>query len=95
MTNIAQNIISKFSSVQEIANICKVDVSTVHKWKYPKHRGGTAGLIPAQYQQLLLDGAPACGVELKPDDFFYTDFHKGERNEPPITDKKDTLQANN
>lgn len=70
MTNIAENIISKFPSPQVIADICGVDVSTVHKWKYPKKRGGQNGLVPAPYQQILIKEASKIGVELKPDDFF-------------------------
>ena len=46
------------------------DITRVHRWTYPKDRGGTGGLIPADVQQLLLDAAVKRGIELTPAHFF-------------------------
>lgn len=53
-----------------VAEIAAVHTSRVHRWTYPKERGGTGGTIPSQHQQAILDGAKARGIELRPEDFF-------------------------
>lgn len=68
--DIAARIIEKCGGPRAVAEICGVDVSRVHRWKYPPERGGTGGIIPASHQITLLEGARAAGINLRPDDFF-------------------------
>lgn len=71
MNNPAQTVIEKFGGdIAKIAGICRVHVSRVHRWTYPKEKGGTDGIIPPKRQDLLLAAAPREGVDLRRDDFF-------------------------
>lgn len=42
----------------------------VRRWTYPKDRGGTGGLIPAEVQPVLLRAARDAGLPLEPTHFF-------------------------
>ena len=42
----------------------------VRRWTYPKAKGGTGGLIPAESQHQLLDEARRQGKDLRPEHFF-------------------------
>lgn len=53
-----------------VANMVGVSISRVHRWTYPKDRGGTDGLVPSKHQQPLLDKARELGISLSPADFF-------------------------
>lgn len=66
----AKRIIEKCGGAKVVAALLDIDVSSVHKWKYPSGRGGTNGLIPSARQQELLERARAAGITLNPDDFF-------------------------
>jgi len=66
----AERIISILGSADAVATVCGVHRSRVFRWTYPKDRGGTGGLVPAQHQQALLDAARARGLPLEPADFF-------------------------
>lgn len=74
--NQAQRIIEKCGGgdfgvgVKVVAEITGVHSSRIHRWTYPKDRGGTGGIIPAQHHQPILDGARDRHLKLKPDDFF-------------------------
>ncbi len=70
MTNPAQVIIEKFGGPNEVAAICKCDISRVHRWTYPKDKGGSDGIIPPKRQDQLLAAAPSKGIKLKRDEFF-------------------------
>ena len=70
MQNPASQVIEKCGGPQAVAEILGVDVSRVHRWTYPKERGGSDGIIPTRHQQRLLDEARKRGIELEPDDFF-------------------------
>lgn len=63
----AENIIRKLGGAQAVAELLKVNVSNVHRWTYPKSRGGTGGKIPTRHQSALLDKA---GDKITPADFF-------------------------
>jgi len=67
---IAQNITRKFGGAAHLAAVVGVDVSTVYRWSYPCNRGGTGGIIPAKYHQMILDRSKCIGVDLSPSDFF-------------------------
>lgn len=70
MTTAAEKIIAKLGGPKAVAAIARVDVSAVHRWGYPRERGGTGGRIPSRHQQQLLDHARANGIDLSPSDFF-------------------------
>jgi hypothetical protein len=53
-----------------ISDITGADRSRVHRWTYPKERGGTGGVIPSQHQQRILDWARENDVPLRPEHFF-------------------------
>ena len=66
----AAAIIEKCGGHAAVAGWLGLDISRVYRWTYPKERGGTGGLIPAQYHQPILRHAIAAGKGLTPDDFF-------------------------
>jgi hypothetical protein len=68
--SIAQHVIEKCGGPAAVAAMTGVHVSRVHRWTYPKARGGTGGLIPAQHQQVILAEAKRLGIALQPSDFF-------------------------
>lgn len=68
--SIAEHIIAKCGGPAVVAEMTGVHVSRVHRWTYPKERGGTGGLIPAQHQQRILAEAKRRGIDLSPSDFF-------------------------
>lgn len=70
MLNPASRIVALLGGPQTTAELAGVHISRVFRWTYPKARGGTGGLVPAQHQQRLLDQARARGIALEPDDFF-------------------------
>jgi hypothetical protein len=47
-------------------------ITRIQRWNYPKSRGGTGGIIPTQEQQGILARALKEGIELSPEDFFFT-----------------------
>lgn len=70
MENIAKRVIDRLGGAPVVARIIELDVSQVYRWTYPKKRGGTGGLVPAQYQQPLLDWAKENNKDLSPEYFF-------------------------
>ncbi|MGB8601619.1 MAG: hypothetical protein WCD42_05410 [Rhizomicrobium sp.] len=68
--NIAKRIITKCGGHAVVAAMTGVHVTRVHRWTYPKSRGGTGGLIPAQHLQTILAEAQKRGIALSPSDFF-------------------------
>ena len=51
MLNPASHIIALLGGPQATAELAGVHISRVFRWTYPKARGGTGGLVPAQHQQ--------------------------------------------
>ena len=70
MSNPAEKVIAKCGGAKTVAAWLNVDVSRVHRWTYPKSRGGTGGVIPSRHQMKLLQLARDKGVKLRPSDFF-------------------------
>ncbi len=68
----AETVIEKLGGAQAVAALCGLDVASVHKWKYPKERGGTGGIIPSRHQGALLAAARRLGIGLSAEDFFDT-----------------------
>lgn len=71
----AKTVIERLGGPVRVSEICGVHESRPSHWMRPRDKKGTGGLIPAEYQQVLLDYAKAHGIDLKPADFFV-----GERN---------------
>lgn len=67
---VAGRIIDKCGGPKKIADALDLDVSSIHKWKYPTDRGGTGGLVPTNRQQELMRWARRVGIDLAPEDFF-------------------------
>lgn len=70
MSTPAQRVVKKMGGPTAVAKLLGVDVSNVHRWGYPKSRGGADGRVPGKHQQELLNAARARGIDLSPDDFF-------------------------
>lgn len=66
----AERIIEKCGGPKALASLVGVDLSRVHRWTYPKAKGGTDGRIPSRHHQKLLDRARENGISLSPADFF-------------------------
>ncbi len=66
----AARVVEKCGGARAVAKMAGVHISRVHRWTYPKERGGTGGHVPAKHQQAILDGARRLGVDLTPADFF-------------------------
>ena len=81
MLNPASHIIALLGGPQATAKLAGVHISRVFRWTYPKARGGTGGLVPAQHQQHLLDSARARGIALEPADFFLGSSSREDRSE--------------
>lgn len=70
VSNIAQQVIEKCGGVQRVADICGISTVSVHKWKYPKSKGGRGGFVPLRNAESLLAAAYRGEVDLEPGDFF-------------------------
>jgi hypothetical protein len=67
MSNVAVQVIEKLGGAKAVSELLKCDVSRVHRWTYPKEKGGTGGHIPQKRQRQLLEKAPD---KVSPADFF-------------------------
>lgn len=68
--NIAKRVVRICGGANVVAKWLHITSKSVHCWGYPKERGGSDGIIPAKYQQEILDKAIKHGTDLKPEDFF-------------------------
>lgn len=66
----AKTIIELCGGFAVVAKITGRDETRVRRWTYPKSKGGSGGLIPAECQQLLMDEARRRGLPLAPEHFF-------------------------
>lgn len=66
----AEHVIEKCGGHKRVAEWLRLDLSNVYRFTYPRARGGTDGIIPAQHQSRLIAKARKNGVDLQPDDFF-------------------------
>jgi hypothetical protein len=51
-----------------LAQLCNRTTEAIRKWDRPKSKGGTGGLIPAEFQARILDYATEKGLPLKAED---------------------------
>lgn len=66
----ARTVIEICGGFAATARLADRDTTRVHRWTYPKERGGTGGLIPADCQVALLKAAKDAGIDLRPEHFF-------------------------
>ncbi|MFT5540289.1 MAG: aspartate carbamoyltransferase catalytic subunit [Alphaproteobacteria bacterium] len=71
MLDPAAHIIRKCGGPDAVADMVGIHPSNVHRWTYPKDKGGTGGSIPSRHHAKLIAAAAAQGVNLTPDDFFH------------------------
>lgn len=70
MSNAAEHIIRKCGGAARVAEMLGMDVSSVHRWTYPRDKKGAAGRVPSKRQAELLAKAREAGIDLTPGDFF-------------------------
>jgi hypothetical protein len=68
--NPAATVLRKCGGARVVADWRGLTLAAVHKWTYPRERGGTGGTIPADQQLGILLEARRAGVDLRPEDFF-------------------------
>lgn len=66
----ANQIIKKFNGLKAVSQIVGVTPHTVMRWRTPRARGGTGGVIPHWHMAKLLNAARDLGLDLEPGDFF-------------------------
>lgn len=66
----AKTVIEICGGIRAVAEMTGRNETRVRRWGYPRARGGTDGLIPADMQPRLLRAAQARGIDLRPDHFF-------------------------
>ena len=71
MLDPAAHVIGKCGGPDAVAEMVGIHVSNVHRWTYPRARGGTDGRIPARHHARLIAEAARRGITLVPEDFFH------------------------
>ena len=66
----AASLAVKLGGLENLAAAAGVSVSRASRYRQPKSKGGTDGLIPSTRQQRILDWAVQRGVPITPADFF-------------------------
>lgn len=79
---VADHVIEKCGGHKVVAEWLNLNISSVYRFTYPRSKGGTDGLIPAEHQTPLILKAREKGVDLKPEDFF-----------PPLSDAGSHMNA--
>lgn len=75
MYDVAKNLITKIGSIDRVADIAGVHRSNVHRWTYPKIRGGTGGMIPSRHHLKIIMGAKEkYNIQILPQDLMPNDF---------------------
>jgi hypothetical protein len=70
MLDPASTIIKRFGGIAAVADMLKLNRTSVLRWTHPRERGGTGGLVPTKHQADLMAKARERGVAIKPADFF-------------------------
>lgn len=65
----AARVIEKCGGVDRVAKIVGRTPGSVYKWRWPKEKGGTGGLIPTDAQTKIWDAALRGEVDLTREDF--------------------------
>lgn len=64
----ANSTITKLGGITKVSRACKVSASTVLRWREPKEKGGTGGVIPPNNHPRLFELASEVGVQIGADD---------------------------
>jgi hypothetical protein len=72
----AEVVIAIMGGDDAVAGIIGRHRTTVTRWRQPREKGGTGGLVPAEHQQPLLDEARRIGKDLRPEHFFQPSIEK-------------------
>lgn len=67
---VASRVIEKCGGVAAVSKITGRAAPSIHKWRHPKEKGGTGGLVPTDAQTRLMAAAQRGEIDLSPDDFF-------------------------
>ncbi len=62
MNDSASILVRRCGGYQRLAEWCEVALHTVYRWTYPRARGGTDGLIPHRYHEVILKEAAAAEI---------------------------------
>lgn len=65
----ANTIIKKFNGLKALAEVAGVKPHTVMRWRMPKERGGTGGVVPHWHIPAILDAAKERGLDIRLSDF--------------------------
>jgi hypothetical protein len=65
----ASTIIDRIGGEAVVADVTGVAYTAPYRWKYPKDRGGTGGIIPHWHVPKLIAYAREKGIELSEADF--------------------------
>ncbi len=82
----AARVIEKCGGIEATAEMVGRDRSVVNRWRLPKEKGGTGGIVPAHHQVTLLSEAPKHGIKLTSSDFFddENEDQGGPRHPEPV-----------
>lgn len=69
MASQAERIIEKFGGASRLAVALGCGRGTVHKWTYPRDRGGTDGIIPSTQVGKVKAVAELLAIDLTPEDW--------------------------
>lgn len=64
----AAHIIAKFGGERLLAEALGVSRVSVYRWSYPRHRGGSEGLIPTRRMEEIQKAARLAGILLNAED---------------------------
>jgi hypothetical protein len=65
----ATSIVDRLGGLSTVAAIAGVKLSTVQRWRMPKNKGGTGGVIPHWHFHKLMNAARDRGVIIDPSEF--------------------------
>jgi hypothetical protein len=65
----ANTIIKKFKGLKPLAEVANVQPHTVMRWRMPKEKGGTGGVVPHWHIPAIVEAAKERGLDIRPADF--------------------------
>lgn len=65
----AKRIINKFGGIYTLARKIGAAPSTIYRWTYPLDKGGTGGLIPVKWHEIILETARLEGIFITKEDW--------------------------
>lgn len=60
----ADRAIAAFAGVNPLSAATEIPVHVIYRWRRPKAKGGSGGLIQPEYQGIVLAAAQRLGLEL-------------------------------